>query len=224
MKMRNTAISFVLAAAFTTFTAGAAAAAVVSGLYNTGVGVGGAALAAGDNQTDANYTLVAGTIPGVLTGAPARTYYNAAYAAENPGSRWVSYSGSPFSGVGTFDVTTSFDLTGYDLATAQITGLWGVDNEGTIFLNGISTGISLLGTVTANFNVLHSFSITSGFQSGINTLSVRVNDTGSPAAVRFDNLVLSADMVPEPATWAMLVGGFGLVGVASRRRSRAVAA
>jgi hypothetical protein len=28
--------------------------------------------------------------------------------------------------------------------------------------------------------------------------------------------------VPEPATWAMMLGGFGLLGAASRRRSRAV--
>jgi hypothetical protein len=30
-------------------------------------------------------------------------------------------------------------------------------------------------------------------------------------------------MVPEPATWAMMIGGFGLVGGALRRR-RAIAA
>ena len=30
--------------------------------------------------------------------------------------------------------------------------------------------------------------------------------------------------VPEPATWAMLIVGFGLVGAAARRRNTAVAA
>lgn len=30
--------------------------------------------------------------------------------------------------------------------------------------------------------------------------------------------------VPEPTTWALLVGGFGLVGVAARRRRTVVAA
>jgi hypothetical protein len=30
--------------------------------------------------------------------------------------------------------------------------------------------------------------------------------------------------VPEPGTWAMLLTGFGLVGLAGRRRSRSVAA
>jgi hypothetical protein len=38
----------------------------------------------------------------------------------------------------------------------------------------------------------------------------------------FDNLAVAA--VPEPATWALMIGGFGLVGGALRRRARANAA
>lgn len=34
----------------------------------------------------------------------------------------------------------------------------------------------------------------------------------------FDNL--STGAVPEPATWAMMIGGFGLIGAAARRRTR----
>lgn len=37
-----------------------------------------------------------------------------------------------------------------------------------------------------------------------------------------NNLVLAA-AIPEPATWAMLIAGFGLVGVAARRRRPAAA-
>ena len=216
-------VTLVAAAAATLF-AGAAQAAMVSGLYNTGLGVGGAALPAGDGQTDANYTLISGTIPGVVTGTPAKTYYNGAYAAENAGSRWVSYSGSPFSGAGTVSVTTTFDLTGFKASTASLSGLWGVDNDGEIFLNGVSTGFTLLGSNTNSFNVLHNFSVGSGFVAGVNTLTVVVLDSGSPAAVRFDGLSLNAAAVPEPASWMMLIAGFGLVGAASRRRSSAAVA
>lgn len=215
--------AIIVAAASASF-AGAAGAATVSGLYNTGLGANGAALAPGNGQTDANYTLVSGTIPGVVTGAPAQTYYNPAYVADTATSRWVSYSGSPFSGPGTFTVTTTFDLTGFNAATASLSGLWGVDNEGEIFLNGVSTGFALTGTVVENFNQLYAFTIGSGFVSGLNTLSVVVNDTGSPAAVRLDGLSLSANAVPEPASWMLLIAGFGMVGVAARRRSAVVTA
>lgn len=37
-------------------------------------------------------------------------------------------------------------------------------------------------------------------------------------------LVLTPGAVPEPGTWAMLIAGFGIVGLAMRRRSRPVAA
>ncbi len=43
---------------------------------------------------------------------------------------------------------------------------------------------------------------------------------GAPPISMLDGVSLA---VPEPATWAMLIGGFGLVGAASRRR-RAIAA
>jgi len=200
--------------------AGAAHAVVVPGLYNTGVGPGGAPLAAGDGATDGNYVVRAGSpIPGVGAG-PASTYFNTAYAAESATSRWISYSGSPFNGSGSFEIETSFDLTGYKASTARITGFWGVDNLGSVLLNRNVTGNLLTGANTSNFTVLHSFTIASGFTAGINTLSILGFDTGSPAAVRFDGLVLTADRaVPEPATWAMMVVGFGLVGAAVRRRS-----
>lgn len=41
----------------------------------------------------------------------------------------------------------------------------------------------------------------------------------SANSFEFDNLAAGA--VPEPATWAMMLGGFGLIGAVSRRRTRA---
>ncbi len=42
--------------------------------------------------------------------------------------------------------------------------------------------------------------------------------TNNPYGAAIDNVSISP--VPEPATWAMMIGGFGLVGGAMRRRSR----
>jgi len=45
--------------------------------------------------------------------------------------------------------------------------------------------------------------------------------TSSSNSFEIDNLAVSA--IPEPATWAMLIAGFGMVGFAARRRRTLVA-
>ena len=42
-----------------------------------------------------------------------------------------------------------------------------------------------------------------------------------PDAVGFANFINIAPVVPEPATWAMMIAGFGLAGAAARRRAPA---
>jgi hypothetical protein len=46
--------------------------------------------------------------------------------------------------------------------------------------------------------------------------------TSSQNAFEIDNLSVAG--VPEPASWAMMLAGFGMIGGALRRRSSAVAA
>lgn len=47
--------------------------------------------------------------------------------------------------------------------------------------------------------------------------------TTDPQGFSFDNFTFNESAVPEPATWAMLILGFGLVGVNLRRRRAAKA-
>jgi hypothetical protein len=54
-------------------------------------------------------------------------------------------------------------------------------------------------------------------------LDFQVQDFGPPTALRVDNLQGTADLagvggVPEPATWAMMLIGFGGLGAVLRRR------
>jgi hypothetical protein len=56
--------------------------------------------------------------------------------------------------------------------------------------------------------------------SGAAIEGLRFTSTG--VAFEFDDIATTA--VPEPATWAMLIAGFGLVGFAARRRRATVAA
>jgi hypothetical protein len=57
------------------------------------------------------------------------------------------------------------------------------------------------------------------------TLMTKNNPDGLPggsntAVFTLGQVTVPVAAVPEPATWAMMLGGFGLIGAATRRRSR----
>ena len=55
------------------------------------------------------------------------------------------------------------------------------------------------------------------------TFAVTETVGGDNAGIVLDNISVST-AVPEPASWALMVAGFGLVGFAYRRRSTVVVA
>jgi hypothetical protein len=194
-------------------------AATIPGLFNTGTDASNVALAGGNGVIDPHYLIASSTSPG-FAGQQAVTF-QCCYIADDADSRWVSLSanGSPGSNVTIYRL--SFSLAGLDPTTASISGSGGSDNAGRIFLNGVDTGIDING-----FSALVPFVLNSGFVAGINTLDFQVSDFGAPTAFRVDDLTGTARLVsgiPEPAAWAMLIAGFGLVGAASRRRALACA-
>jgi opacity protein-like surface antigen len=76
-----------------------------------------------------------------------------------------------------------------------------------------------------NFNNLGARSTFSGLtQDAFFTLTTKNNPDGAPGgsgtAVFTLGQVTVPTAVPEPASWAMMIGGFGLIGAATRRRSR----
>jgi hypothetical protein len=87
-------------------------------------------------------------------------------------------------------------------------------------LNGTGT---LLGSITASFGgpnySAETFSLTglSGAQSFGFNAATRGNTW-------FDNFSATVAAVPEPANWALMIGGFGFAGAAARRRRVRVAA
>ena len=66
-----------------------------------------------------------------------------------------------------------------------------------------------------------SFTGTYTFASGTNIRTVDFSSTSK--AFEIDNVSVTA-AVPEPATWALMLAGFGFVGFAARRRATAVSA
>ncbi len=103
-------------------------------------------------------------------------------------------------------------------AAASSTPMQGLPIQFSLY-SGTPTGVhSLLDTSTFVINPSLSDSLSAGnyylqiAPSGITTNG----ETGSGS--------LTVETVPEPATWGLLVGGFALVGSASRNRRRTIAA
>jgi hypothetical protein len=148
------------------------------------------------SAVDQHWMLVAG--PGVADPRPC-----VAVAEQHPGgayfptvdSAWIWQDAAGTADVGvpyTFRLT--IDVSGLDPGSVMIGGAWGVDNDGTITLNGqapTGTGtFSLTNADHANYNVSHPFSITGGFVAGVNTLEIQVTNADGPAALNVTELTL----------------------------------
>ena len=202
--------------------ASAANAIIIPGVYNTGLGAGGSALAAGDGQIDANYIVTATNATGVTVGNHALTYYNPAYLQDGPLSRIVNGTGNGNGDAGTTTTfATTFSLAGFDSTNATISGQALFDNFGEIFLNGNQVGPTITG-----FGSLAPFGTNANFfVSGLNTLSFVLHNQGGPEAFQVAGLTVTAEalpsVVPEPATWGLMIAGFAMTGATMRRRSGA---
>lgn len=129
---------------------------------------------------------------------------------NGPESMWIGVPDSAYGIPENINVTfvTTFDLTGFNPATAQIVGGWATDDFGiAISLNGIPlSGLTNLATDFTNLNQLNPFSIDSGFRDGLNTLEFSVVNGpapgGGPGGFRAQ-LNGSADIAPVPVPTAL---------------------
>jgi thrombospondin motif-containing protein 9 len=182
----------------------------IPGLYNTGLNAAGQRIEP-NGVSDAHY---------YVNGRAAVTYRNPAYYPMDD-SQWIgengdgSYSTPMVDGAATVYYTTSFDLTGLDPTTARITGTWGADNAGAMFINGVRVE-----TPGPGFGWSTAFSITSGFKEGLNTLTFAITDYGPPAAFIVSGISGTASR-SMPPTWS--AGGWSgwstTCGSASRSRT-----
>jgi len=85
----------------------------------------------------------------------------------------------------------------------------------TAILNNASQGFTGWNTVTRTFTATGASQVLSFLSIG--------TPTGLPPIALLDNVSLTA-AVPEPATWAMMLVGFGMIGASARYRRRNVRA
>jgi hypothetical protein len=204
----------------------AAAVVPIAGLVNTGVTSGGGSVTVGVVQ-DANWLLNGVQVPwnSITNGS----FPQGPWLADDSVSRWVTPAANPAQNFdptvdGFYNYSIAFDLTGLVPGSASLSGRFAADNEVTaITLNGMQ--ITQGGT--GGFTFWTSFSASSGFVSGPNTLQFTVRNFasggGNPTGLRVE-VAGTALAVPEPASWTLLIAGFGLVGALARRRHKSVLA
>lgn len=210
----------ILAAALAVAAISSAHAVRINDLYNTGSGASGS----GDTHYSLNAassdTVIGNTVPVITLD---NVWPISPWLANDGVSKWITPTASQgqsfdaFS-AGTYTYTLSFDLSGYNAASAAFTGRFAADNDAVIKLNNqvIASG--------SGFTAWNGFAASSGFQAGVNTLQFVVGNWaqngGNPTGLRVEFLSSSVTAVPEPSSYAMLLAGLVLVGVVGSRRTQ----
>lgn len=187
-------------------------------VFNTGVADDGSLLSAGDE--DPHWSLVAAP-PGKDYGLPRAAKVAAPYlpywlpVTPSSVSMWINPDGltgtnEPGTPLGSeFVYRTTFDLAGFDPASASITFRMAFDDWiQDVLVNGVSQGITnkSLGT----FGFFTEYTVTSGFRSGENSLSFLLGNwstgQGSPTGLRVEFLAAAATATAVPLPPAAVPG------------------
>jgi hypothetical protein len=191
-------------------------------LYNTGVQTSG--------STDLHY---------VINGGSAFRVTGFHLSGNNTSSAWLGPNASGSAGAAknvTFDLTTTLDLTGIEVAGFSLDGFWVSDNRGVdILVNGNSTGQTNNGAHTsgAALSALENafnLSAADGLIAGLNSIVFRWGngpDFGGavlatdPTSVRVQ--FESYTLVPVPAMGLLFgTAALGLLRAGGRRRREPV--
>ena len=215
----NTCTKLILTCAALALATASAQAAMVN--LSTGLDASNTLITIG-NAPDAHWTvdqISGGTAPArVVTAADADGLYIGSYWAVNgPSSNWIAIDATttandPFAPL-PYSYYRTFTLTPADLATATISGVWGIDDGGDLKLNG-----NIVSSLVNDYTASTPFLVPSGssfFVPGLNTLTITMNFSDNYA----DAVRLQGTLTPEPSTLALLgMSVLGLLAYAWRKR------
>lgn len=214
----------IAAAAVSAALAAPAAAVTIPTLFNTGVNNAGVAVT-GVGIADQHWTLTGGT---AYVSATSGSFPTPPWLADNSVSRWITPRPSAGASLdptadGFYVYKLDFSLAGYLPETASFSAQFLVDNQ----VTGIMLNSTALTAATGTFSSWTAFSATDGFIDGLNTLSITVRNlrqaSGNPSGLRVEFTASDILALPEPGSWTMMIAGFGMIGFAMRRQSRASA-
>lgn len=169
--------------------------------------------------------IVAASVALAVLSAPALatdiTFAGGHASVSGPVSTDPSMTGTNFSDIFTFNTTGMNAISG-QISTHSLTDLMGNVVEDLDFTSITLDGVSLADHSSSDANENWSLA-SSPLGAGQHTLVVNYNiDVASSAnlAAYSGDLFLAGSAVPEPASWAMMLGGFGIVGAGMRSRQR----
>jgi hypothetical protein len=189
------------------------------------------------NGIDSHWTLDNGdTTNAYVSGTQGQFPLNGPWLDENTdtASRWITPTPTAADSAdprnnGFYQYSETFTLTDAQAAGASFAGQFAADN-GILWIKvndqailGSDSGPSLGG-----FSSWTDFAANSSvFKGGENTVTFDVINfgqaTGNPSGLRVEFLSSTMGGVPEPATWALMIGGFGGMGAMLRRRRQTAA-
>jgi hypothetical protein len=187
-------------------------AAVFTNLYNTGVNT----TSGTDNSYAVQYSSTANSTYSGVSSALAQVVSSPVWDANNATSSWISTSSGAYNVGGYYLYTTTFNASKVTGADQLGLNFEADDTITRILLNGIQV---YTGSISGlNYNSFTGVNV-SGLQNGLNTLQFEVYNTGG-SRQNATGLRAELSAVPEAATWAMMISGFGLVGISLRRNRK----
>jgi hypothetical protein len=151
-------------------------------VFNTGVGPDGTALP--DNAVDPHYVLLVNpdgaSADALVENSTVFPIVTGPWVANEDTSKWIgprfetSGAAGGAGAAGDYTYRITFEIGGFDPASARLIGEWSTDNEGVdIFVNGTSNGQPN----TGQFPVYTPFVLTAGFAHGANTVDFKLNNS-----------------------------------------------
>ena len=186
-----------------------------SRVYNDMTGLNIAANTLG--SLTANYQVNNGSPDGIQSPA-FRVYVNGTNTVDGYAGRseliWEAANNGGYT-LGSPDTVNAADVFWRQIVGVGFDGTGGIGSGGYI-LKSLSEWGDLLGGTVTGTGVGNGGcpGNCSNFSAFADNLSLNTDN----ASYSYDFQTAAAAAVPEPATWAMMVGGFGMVGFAARRR------